>query len=61
MYFLVRQVCGNREFQVHRFLLASRSPVFKAMLASSEHVEVKTGRADIKDIQPETMVRYTLK
>jgi hypothetical protein len=29
-------VCGNKELMVHRFMLATRSPVFKAMFSHEE-------------------------
>ena len=49
------QVCGEREFPVHRFMLASQSPVFKAAFAHEETEEAKTGRMEIKDVDPETL------
>jgi hypothetical protein len=32
-------VCGNKELMVHRFMLATRSPVFKAMFSHEESSE----------------------
>ena len=55
------QVCGKREFSAHRFLLASRSDVFKAAFTHEETEEAKTGRVVIKDVDPETievLVKY---
>jgi len=42
-------VCGNKEFQCHRTILASRSPVFDAML-SHDMEEKKSGRIVVEDL-----------
>ena len=48
-------VCGDREFNVHRFILAARSPVFSATFSHTETIEGKTVRIIIEDIEPETL------
>ena len=53
------QVCENREFPVHRVILAARSTVFKAMF-DRDMLESQTAQAVIEDIMPETMVTYLL-
>jgi len=42
-------VCGNKEFQCHKTILASRSPVFDAML-SHDMEEKKSGRIVVEDL-----------
>ena len=49
------QVCGEKEFPVHRFILSARSPDFKATFSHDETDEGKTGRVIIKDLEPETL------
>ena len=51
---------GGREFNVHRTLLAARSPVFATMF-TTDMSEKELGRAKVSDIWPETlreMLRY---
>ena len=58
---LFLKVCGEKEIQVHRYILASRSPVFKANFDHAETEEGKSGEIFIQDIDYETMlalVRY---
>ena len=46
--------CGGKRFKCHKNILASRSPVFKAMF-NSEMKEKKTGSVAIKDMTPEVL------
>ena len=48
-------VSGDRDFNVHRFILASRSPVFVAMFSHTEPVDGKPVRVVIEDVAPETL------
>lgn len=50
----------QKEFQVHKAILAARSPVFEAMFASDLE-EAKQNRVEITDIEPEVfelLLRY---
>jgi len=42
-----------KEFHVHKLILAARSPVFAAMFAHSELVEMTNGRVEITDFDAE--------
>lgn len=47
---------SEKEFNVHKAILAARSPVFKAMFQSGTGMtEAQTGRVEIKDIDPEVL------
>jgi speckle-type POZ protein len=46
--------CGNKEFPVHKAVLASRSAVFNAMF-EHEMTESRTDRVEINDFQPEVV------
>ena len=46
--------CTDKEFKVHRVILASRSPVFRAML-ESDMKEKQSGVVEVSDITPEAM------
>jgi len=48
--------CGDKSFRCHKIILASRSPVFKAML-NSEMQEKETGSVAIKNMTPEVLER----
>jgi len=48
----VTVTCDNKEFQCHKIILTSRSPVFKTMLESNMK-EKETGSIEIKDMQLE--------
>jgi speckle-type POZ protein len=52
---LAFQACGGKEFPVHRYVLAARSPVFKATFSHEETKEVQTGEVEIEDVDPETL------
>ena len=54
------KVVGEKEFQVHRVVLAARSPVFKAMFDMFDMAEGITGRAIVEDIHPDDMVNKQL-
>ena len=43
---------GGREFQAHKAILATRSPVFSAMFKSNME-ESRLGRVEIPDIHPD--------
>lgn len=47
-------------FKCHRFMLASRSPVFAAMLANEAMVEAQTGQILIKDMSSETIQNFIM-
>jgi speckle-type POZ protein len=47
-------ICSDKEFIAHRFVLAGRSSVFKAML-TTEMTEKKLSRIVIEDIDDATM------
>ena len=49
------QVCGDKEFKVHRVLLGARSEVFKAMFGHDATLESQTGRVEIIDFSPKTI------
>jgi hypothetical protein len=38
--------CGKKEYPVHRFMLATRSPVFKAMFSHEETLEGQKGKVE---------------
>ena len=46
--------CGDKEFKVHRAVLASRSPVFQAMF-EVDMKEKQSGVIQVSDITPEAM------
>ena len=46
--------CGDKEFKVHRAVLASRSPVFQAMF-EVDMKEKQSGVIEVSDITPEAM------
>ena len=46
--------CTDKEFKVHRVILASRSPVFRAML-ESDMKEKQSGVVEVSDTTPEVM------
>ena len=48
---------GNVEFSVYKFVLAARSPVFRAMFESNM-IESRTGRVQIVDSSPETFEQF---
>ena len=48
-------MCGGKHFQVSRFILSIRSPVFKAIFDQTTYSEAKTGIVMIEDIEPETL------
>jgi hypothetical protein len=50
------KVVGEKEFKVHRVILASRSPVFRAMFAMGDMAESITGRTVVEDVNPDDMV-----
>jgi speckle-type POZ protein len=47
-------ICSDKEFMAHRFVLAERSSVFKAML-TADMTEKKLSRIVIEDIDDATM------
>jgi len=47
----VKVLCGSQVFDCHKAILASRSPVFRAML-TTDMVEARTNKVEIKDRQP---------
>ena len=52
--------CGEREFKVHKAVLAAQSPVFKSMFEADMR-ETQSGLIDIPDTDPEVisdMLRY---
>jgi len=56
----VKVKCGEKEFNCHKIILSSRSPVFKAMLELNMK-ENQTGRIEIKDMNLdvfEDMLKY---
>lgn len=54
LYTDVTLVVGMREFKAHKAVLATRSPVFKAMFASDME-ESRNNRVEITDISPEVV------
>ena len=46
------QICDSEVFPVHRFMLAARSSVFKAMFKQENTVEANNRNAEIKDVDP---------
>ena len=46
--------CGDQEFQAHKVILASQSPVFKRMLVS-DMMEGRSNLIEIPDIEPDVM------
>ena len=55
LYFLF-QVCGNRHIPVHRFVLAARSPVFKANFEHATTNEEEKGEIVIEDNDYESIL-----
>ena len=49
------QICESEVFPVHRFMLAARSSVFKAMFKQENTVEANNRNAEIKDMDPKTL------
>lgn len=45
---------GEEEFKAHRAVLSARSPVFAAMLRHDTQ-EARTGRVDVRDIEPDVL------
>ncbi len=48
-------VCGKQVFACHKFMLAARSPVLRAMLESPMKEEAATRRVEINDLIPEVV------
>ena len=53
----VEFIVGDRSFWAHKFILAARSPVLKAMFGANM-IESRTGRVRIDDADPETFDRF---
>ncbi len=51
----VKLVCQGQQFGCHKIILAQRSQVFKAMFASENYQEAKSGEVAINDIAPEEL------
>jgi hypothetical protein len=51
----VEIICENQTFKCHKFMLALKSDVFKAMLMTSECTEKITGTVRVDDINAKTM------
>lgn len=50
----VTLTCGNREFKMHKAILASRSAVFSAMF-EHQMLEGKSNRVQIEDVDSDVM------
>jgi len=48
--------CEGKSYRCHKYILASRSPVFKAMF-KSDMKEMRTGSVEIKNMRPEVLER----
>ena len=51
----IKLLCGDKVFNCHQFMLAARSPVFRAMFMA-DMAEKKTKKVDIKDLHPEVLL-----
>ena len=51
----VTLICAGKTFKAHKFILSSRSDVFKAMFGMRESVEAKTGQVEIKNLEPQVL------
>ena len=53
----VEFIVGDRSFWAHKFILAARSPVLKAMFGA-DMIESRTGRVSIDDADPDTFQQF---
>ena len=51
-------VCGEKRFQCHKTILASRSDVFAAMFSHSNTTESIAKEVKINDTDPDTLERF---
>jgi speckle-type POZ protein len=54
----VEVVCGGKTFRAHKFLLAARSDVFKAMFSKKEMREGASGRVVVEDVPADVMETF---
>lgn len=50
----VKVICGDRVFKCHQFMLAARSPVFRAMF-QNDMTEASSKKVEIKDLSPDVV------
>ena len=54
----IKIICGDEEFPCHKFVLCSRSDVFKAMLEGENYKEGQDGILEINDTKPQIMKTF---